>query len=169
VSDNGASLHVVNADGTGHVQLSVGCSPLERVQGHQCWVGQSDAVITTLHRRPSPTAAWVQDRIVIIRPGERKYRVVGQGPGFTHIHTDPRGRYWVSDCNRTARIYVGSIRTGRYRLFCNTGASFGAAQYGHPHPFFLGDGKTIGWNSDVTGIPHVYFARIPNGFLESPG
>ena len=40
------------------------------------------------------------------------------------------------------------------------------SDYTHPHPFFLGDGKTVGWNSDVTGVPHIYCARIPEGFLE---
>jgi len=167
VGENGASLHVVNDDGSGHVRLNVGGSPLERVQGHQCWVGDQNAVITTLHRRPNRSAPWFQDRIVVIVPGEEMYRVVGEGEGFTHIHTSPDGKWWVSDCNRTARIYIGSVVTGRYRLLCNSGATFGAAQYTHPHPFFLADGRTIGWNSDVTGVPHIYCARIPAGFLEA--
>jgi hypothetical protein len=109
----------------------------------------------------------VQDRIVTIAPGDRSPRVVGSGPGFTHIHTTPDGRFWVSDCNRTAQIFVGSVRTGRHRLLCGSGASFGAAQYTHPHPFFIGDGQAIGWNSDVSGVPHIYVARLPDGLLGS--
>jgi len=35
------------------------------------------------------------------------------------------------------------------------------------HPFFLADGKTIGWNSDVTGVPHIYCAQVPDDFLEA--
>jgi hypothetical protein len=167
VGSNGASLHVVNDDGSGHVKLAIGSSLLERVQGHQCWVGDKDMVITTLHRRDSPGKPWIQDRVVTIVPGESTYHVVGQGPGFTHVHTMPDGRFWVADCNRTAGIYVGSTITGRFRLLCSSGATFGAAQYTHPHPFFLGDGRTVGWNSDVTGVPHVYCARIPEGFLGS--
>jgi len=163
----GASLHVVNDDGSGHIKLPVGNSPLERVQGHQCWVGDKDMVITTLHRREAPDKPWIQDRVVTIVPGESAYRVVGQGPGFTHIHTTPDGRFWVADCNRSGDIYVGSVTTGRFRLFAHSGSTFGAAQYTHPHPFFLGDGKAIGWNSDGTGVPQIYCARIPAGFLES--
>lgn len=166
VGDNGASLHIVDLDGKNHVKLRVGASPLERVQGHQTWVGTTGTVITTLHRRRTPAHPWIQDRIVTLGAEDEAYRIVGEGPGFTHIHTDPGGNYWVSDCNRSACIYLGSIRTGRHRLFCNTGSTFGAPQYTHPHPFFLGDGKSIGWNSDVTGIPHIFFARIPEGFLE---
>jgi hypothetical protein len=167
VGPNGASLHVLNDDGSGLVRLKVGGSPLERVQGHQCWVGAQDLIITTLHRRPSADSLWVQDRIVTIGPGDEAYRVVGAGEAFCHIHTTPDGRWWVSDCNRTGRIYVGSLRSGRHRLFCDSGATFGAAQYTHPHPFFLGNGKTIAWNSDMTGVPQVYYARIPEGFLEA--
>ncbi len=59
------------------------------------------------------------------------------------------------------------MSSGRHRLFCSTGSTFGSAQYTHPHPFFLGDGRTIAWQSDVTGVPHVYCAPIPDGFLGS--
>lgn len=165
VGENGASLHIVDLDGSNHVKLRVGSSPVERVQGHQTWVGRSNTVITTLHRRESVSSPWIQDRVVTINADDKSYRIVGEGPGFTHIHTDPEGKYWLADCNRTAKIYVGSIKTGRHRLFCSTGSTFGAPQYTHPHPFFIGDGRAIGWNSDVTGIPHVFFARIPDGFL----
>jgi len=167
VGDLGASLHVVQDDDSSQERLNVGSSALERVQGHQCWVGRQNVVITTLHRRTSEASPWIQDRIVTIAPGDAPYRIVAEGQGFTHIHTSPDGRWWVSDCNRTGDIYVGSIKTGRYRRLCRSGATFGAAQYTHPHPFFLGDGKTVGWNSDVTGVPHIYCARLPEGFLES--
>ncbi len=167
VGPMGASLHVLEADGSGRVKLPAGSSPLERVQGHECWIPGENRVITTLHRRRDPSEPWVQDRIVTVAPGERTARVVGEGEAFCHIHVSPDGRYWVSDCNRTARIFVGSMSSGRHRLFCSTGSTFGSAQYTHPHPFFLGDGRTIAWQSDVTGVPHVYCAPIPDGFLGS--
>lgn len=166
VGDLGASLHVMRDDGRESTRLNLGGTLLERVQGHQCWVGAENRVISALHRRPSPQDRWVQDRLVTMAAGDPEPRVVGSGPGFTHIHTTPDGRFWVSDCNRTAQIFVGSLKTGRHRLFCSSGASFGAAQYTHPHPFFIGTGRMIGWNSDVTGIPHIYCARVPTGFLE---
>jgi len=139
---------------------------LERVQGHQCWVGTKTVVITTLHNRASETAPWVQDRIVAIVPGEAA-RIVSTGQAFTHMHASPDGELWVSDSNRTGDIFVGSIRTGKYKLFHRSGSTFGSAPETHPHPFFLGDGRTIGWNSDVTGVAHIYCAEIPPGFLDS--
>ena len=166
VGERGASLVVMDPDGSNVHQLKAGYSLLERVQGHQCWVGRENRIITTLHWRQSVDSPWIQDRIVTIAAGDEAYRVVGSGQNFTHIHTDPAGEYWVSDSNRTGDIFVGSLATGRYRLLCHSGASFGAAQETHPHPFFLGDGRTIGWNSDVSGVPQIYCARIPPDFLK---
>jgi hypothetical protein len=166
VGEKGASLVVVNDDGTNPVTLKAGFSMLERVQGHQCWVGPKDMVITTLHRRDTVTSPWIQDRVVTVVP-DQEYRIVGEGKGFTHIHASPDGEWWISDDNKTADIYIGSVRTARYKLVHRTGSTFGSAQYAHPHPFFLGDGKSVGWNSDVTGVPQIYVARLPEGFLDS--
>lgn len=165
VGEKGASLVVVNDDGSGPVTLKAGFSMLERVQGHQCWVGPENKVITCLHRRETVGSPWIQDRIVTVVPGE-EYKIVGQGKGFTHIHTSPDGRWWISDDNKTADIYIGSVKTARYKLLHRSGSTFGSAQYAHPHPFFLGDGKAVGWNSDVTGVPQIYVARLPEGFLD---
>ena len=166
VGPRGASLMVADDDGRNAMTLRAGFTMLERVQGHQCWVGTKSVVITTLHNRTSETAPWVQDRIVTIVPGEAA-RIVSTGQAFTHMHTTPDGEFWVSDSNRTGDLFVGSIRTGKYKLFHRSGSTFGSAQETHPHPFFLGDGKTVGWNSDVTGVAHIYCARIPEGFLDS--
>lgn len=173
IGETGASLHVVNDGGTGQTRLNVGGTMVERVQGHQCWVGGGSRVITTTHRRKTPRDRWTQHVILAIAPGDAEPTVVSDGTAlgvhFVHMHTTADGRYWVSDCNRTAKVYVGSLRTGRFKLFCSTGATFGAAQHTHPHPFFLADGKTIGWNSDESGVAHVYAGRIPEGFLDDLG
>lgn len=166
IGDDGASLWLCRDDGSDLTKLNVGSSPLEHVQGHQCWLGQTERKITTMHRREKVSDPWMQDRIAVSGAGDETYDIVGEGEGFTHIHTTLDGRFWVADCNRTSRVFVGSVKTGRYRLFVNTGATFGAHQSTHPHPFFLGDDRQIGWNSDVTGIPHIYFAAIPDGWME---
>ncbi len=166
IGENGASIWVGNDDGSDFVKLNVGSQPLERVQGHQCWVGGQERVITTLHRRESTSSPWIDDRIVSIAPGEAKARLIAQGQAFNHIHTSRDGKWWVSDDNQTGQIFVGSMETGRYKLFVNSDATFGEAQFTHPHPCFLGNAHAIGWNSDQAGVPHVYVAEIPPGFLD---
>lgn len=167
VGENGAALVACNLDGSGLAQLQVGFSPLERVQGHQCWVGRENQVITTLHHRETTESPWVQDRIAVIAPGEPEAHIVGQGPGFTHIHTDPDGQFWISDCNRSGDIFLGSIQTGKFKRLCRSGATFGCPQETHPHPFFIGRRDRVGWNSDRSGIPQIYCTRIPESFFDS--
>ena len=166
VGENGASLWVGRDDGSNFGKLNVGSQPLERVQGHQCWLGSHMKKITTMHRRETVDSPWVQDRIAVAGPGDDTYDIVGEGEGFTHIHTTRDGRYWIADCNATARVFVGSVATGRHKLLVNTGATFGQSQFSHPHPFFLGDDRTFGWNSDVTGIAQIYVATIPDGYCD---
>ena len=166
IGDDGASLHVANDDGSDPVKLNVGSQPLQRVQGHQCWLGPEVRAITTTHRRDAVDQPWRQDQIIAIAPGDPEGQVVGEGEMFCHMHTTKDGRFWISDSNQTARIFIGSVRTGRYKVIVNSGSSFGANQGVHPHPFFLGDDRSIGWNSDVTGIPHIYVAPIPDGFCD---
>lgn len=166
--DLGGHLEVINDDGSNVRKIGIGRTPHDRIQGHQCWLGTEHTVISTAHWREKVTDPWRQNRIVTATTEDGSRRVICEGDdeAFTHVHTTLDGRFWVSDCNRTACIYVGSVSTGRFKLFCNSGASFGAHQTTHPHPFFLGDGKGIGWNSDLTGVTQVYVARIPDGFLD---
>jgi hypothetical protein len=166
VGDKGASLTVCEVDGSNPVLLNVGFDMLERIQGHQCWVGNENIVITTMHRRKSIDSEWIQDQIVVISVEDNLPIVISEGPGFTHIHTDPEGRFWISDCNKSGDIYIGSIETGKFKLVSQSRSSFGSAQETHPHPFFIGNKNTVGWNSDCTGIPQIYFTKIPDAFFE---
>ena len=43
----------------------------------------------------------------------------------------------------------------------------GFPQYTHPHPYFTPDCRWVIFNSDRTGIPQIYAARVPGGLLES--
>ena len=173
IGDLGASLHIVNEDGSGHVKLPVGSSPLERVQGHQTWQGIHNRIITTTHRRATVNDPWNQHRIVTVGPDDSEYTIVGDGERdgihFCHMHTTPDGRYWIRDCNRTARVHIGSTKPGRHKLLANSDATFGAMQHTHPHPFFIGSGKWVGWNSDRDGTTHIFVARLPDGFLDELG
>jgi hypothetical protein len=168
IGENGASIHTCNDDGSDIHILPMGQSPVERVQGHECWLGQEERVISTTHRRESKEHPWRQNLIVASGPGDDAYEIICEGDdeNFTHMHTTLDGRFWISDCNRTAKIYIGSIQTGRFKRFCDSGSSFGAHQTTHPHPFFISD-RTVGWNSDVTGVSQIYIADIPDGFLDS--
>ena len=163
VGEKGASLVVVNDDGTNPSCSRLGSRWSSGSRGTSAGWGTEDMVLTTLHRRDRVGAPWIQDRVVAVVPG-REYRVVGAGKGFTHIGSSPDGRWWVADDNKTGDLYIGSVKTARYKLFRRSGATFGSPQYTHPHPFFIGDGKAVGWNSDVTGVPRFTRRASPRAF-----
>jgi Tol biopolymer transport system component len=100
-------------------------------------------------------------------PGEEKARVVAKGYYFSHPNASRDGRFFVSDELPSGRVVVGSFRTGRTQVLCESGSSFGRPQYTHPHPYLSPDNRWVVSNSDRTGIPHVFAARVPDGLLES--
>jgi hypothetical protein len=91
---------------------------------------------------------------------------VGKGFTYSHPNASRDGRFWVSDERDGAQIVVGAFKTRKAQVLCASGSSFGSPQYTHPHPYFSPDNRWVIFNSDRTGIPHVYAARLPDGLLE---
>lgn len=89
--------------------------------------------------------------------------------GFGHVSASKNGEYFIADAwNVPGKpIIIGSIETGCYVTLCNPGASGRTPQYTHPHAYMTGDNKWVIHNSDRTGIPQIYVARVPEGLLDS--
>ena len=65
-------------------------------------------------------------------------------------------------------IVIGNLWTGKHKtLLQNADAQGGGAQYTHPHPYITADNRHIIYNANPQGIPHVFKAEIPSGFLSS--
>ena len=163
VGEQGATIYLVDYEGQNVRRLAIGKPYTAPTQGHQCWIGTTGRILSTL----------VEDsevgNLVTIAEGDEKPTVVARGASFCHPNASRDGRWFVSDTNYTnqrGEIMVGSLKTGRYRLLCNSGSSFGRPQYTHPHPFFSPDARYVLFNSDRTGLPHIYMAEIPEGLLD---
>lgn len=65
----------------------------------------------------------------------------------------------------TGRVYLGCLATKRVLLFCDTCASSGSAQYTHKPPYIAPGNRRVIFNSNRTGIAHVYAAGTPKDFL----
>lgn len=165
-SGYGADLHVIADDGSNMRDVPFGRSDLEMIQGHQCWVGQTERVLSTLIRRDTPDQAFRSDRLVVATPGKDDREVVGLGRAFSHPCVSRDAKWWVSDESGTADLFIGSMETHKYELLLHTGSSFGSPQYTHPHPAFSPDGMKVLYNSDVTGVPQVHVARVEEEILE---
>ncbi len=164
----GATLYLIDSSGGNYRELPVGQPHTWRVQGHQCWIGTTGEILLTING--SPTASYDEMKqaglLLAVRPGEPEARVVTNDFLYSHPNASRDGRFFVSDTFYDAAIVVGSIKTGNKRVLCQSGASFGSPQYTHVHPYFSPDCKWVIYNSDYTGLPHVYAASVPEGLLE---
>jgi len=135
--------------------------------GHSCWVGDTGEVIISMLM--SPKEAIRKGNLIMAKPGAKEAKIIAKGYQFNHVSASKNGEYFVADAwNIPGRpIVIGSIKTGRYATFLNPETSGGTPGYTHPHAYMTGDNKWIVYNSNKTGIPQVYVARIPEEFLDS--
>jgi len=164
VGDLGATLYLIDIDGSNHQKLPVGKPFTHPVQGHQCWIGTTGDILLTI--TGSGDEAREKGNLLTLTPGDEATRVVAKGHNYCHPNASRNGRFFVSDTSPSALIVVGSIRTGRTQVLCESGSSFGRPQYTHPHPYLTPDCRWVIYNSDRTGIPQVHAARVPEGLLE---
>lgn len=163
-SGPGATLYVIDREGRKR-ELPVGRPHTPGVQGHQCWIGDTGEVLLTI----SVPNDWARRHgsLLGVRPGDQRARVVAAGHSFCHPNASRDGRFFVSDTREDGHpIVVGSVRSGRSRVLCISGASIGRPQYTHPHPYFSPDRRWVIFNSDRDGIPRPYAASVPDGLLE---
>ena len=165
----GKSIFLVDLDGRNFRALPIGEPYTRPTQGHQCWCGTSGQLLFTTHAGPTGITREeliAQGNIMTYRPGDEAARVVGRGRYHDHPNVSKDGRFWVADCPESSLIIVGSIETGRSAVLCEAGTSFGSAQFTHAHPYFTPDKEWVIFNSDRTGIPHIFAARLPEGLLD---
>jgi hypothetical protein len=165
VDEPWATLYLIDTDGGNFRQLPVGKPWTQPCQGHQCFIGTTGEVLLTVVWDSFEQAS--RDGCLLkVRPGDDRARVVARGHTFMHPNASRDGRFFVTDTWAGKRIVVGSIRTGRCQVLCESGASIGGPQYTHPHPYFTPDRRWVIFNSDTTGVPHIYAASVPAGLLE---
>jgi hypothetical protein len=165
VGDEGATFYLIDIAGGNLRRLNIGRPFSRPVQGHQVWLGPSGRVLSTLVRRPGDDPD--EGDLVSIRPGDERPVEVARGWRFDHLAVTRDGRYFICDVPPNGEIVVGSVATGKVRVLCVSGTSFGRPQYTHGHPFFSPDARQAFFNSDRTGLGQIYMASIPEGFLAS--
>ena len=159
----GATLYLVDLAGGKVAHLNIGLPYTDRIQGHQSWIGTTKEIICTLS---SPHEKAVeQGNLVTIKAGDDAAGVVAKGYYYCHANVSRDGKWFVSDVRPGGHLILGSMATGKTRLLCDSGSSFGAPQYTHPHPFFTPDGKQVLFNSDRTGLGQIFAATVPDALL----
>ncbi len=162
----GKTIYLIDINGQNHRTLPWGKPYTWPTQGHQCWIGKTHGILSTVSGGPREQLA-AEGNILALWPDADAPVPVGKGFFFVHPNASRDGRFWTSDERPGGRIIVGSFKTAKCRVLCESHSSFSRPQYSHPHPYFSPDSKWVIFNSDRTGVPQVYAATVPDGLLES--
>lgn len=173
----GLDLHVIEDDGTNWRTPPVGRDGMEFCQGHQCWAGDTDRVISSTLLFKTPYTAdqelvemrWIDGEIHCGNRnagGERS--ILSRNitpPHFLHFATDIRSRKIVSDYeadNGEWHLYIGGLgafgEAAGLRPVLNLGLREKSPW--HPHPFLSPDGRWAFFNSSADGLLQAYAVRI---------
>jgi hypothetical protein len=169
--ERGAGLYSIRTDDGGDRRDFPVAPPITpSTSGHETWIGDSDHVLVGLQE---PYSDGEKSGTIVEAATEwEKPRVVFDSPyKWTHVSVSRCGRYFVTDCYAQPGVplLLGSIKSGQTRVLCHARTTGGGAQYSHAHPYLTADNRHVVFNSDRTGVPQVYIARVPDGFLEELG
>ena len=184
VSGKGADIHVIRDDGTLFRSMPWGRDGVESCQGHQAWRGKQVSAVSSLSIKgsgvhplaegwsvqTSPESAHFGKNIPDARRNEITRNT--ETPNLCHFGIDPTGTRFACDTygyrnhDKPCEIFTGSLSDQTDAVLETTHllypkASFGRAQYTHPHPFLSPDGTKVFFNSDEPGRPHVWMAGSP--------
>ena len=164
VGEQGATLYVLSAPGGTRTELPVGKPHTTSCTGHEAWIGTTGEMLLTVSARGDYVPE--KGNLLAVRAGGRA-RVAAAGYRFNHVGVSRCGRVFSCDDWRPPyRIVLGSPHTGRTAVVCESGTQPDRSQRTHPHAYLTPDLKWVIFNSNRSGFPHVYAARVPEGMID---
>jgi len=175
----GCTLFRLDADGSNRTQIPAGPPWTAGCTGHECFLADTGKVMFSVHWNLKTGALddrWPHGNLFTAVPGTDQPTVFpAPEHRFNHVCASRCGKYFVADSYRhglpgPVPLVVGNLETGKHReLLADCRASCGGAQYNHPHAYFTADTRRVVYNADPKGVPHIFVATVPDGFLESLG
>lgn len=161
VGQEGATLYLIDSEGGNVRPLPVGKPHTGPVTGHECWIGRTGRILLTLSSGPA------RQELHVVTPGQARSTCLAKGLPLMHVAASDDGRFFITDDISNGRIYIGDVRSGYILPLCESGTSTGGSQATHTHPYMTPDNRYVIFNSDRTGLPQLWAAEIPDGFLEA--
>ncbi len=160
-------IHVVRDDGMHFRNLPWGRDGKEFCQGHQCWRGRSDWVITSTvdNRMIEGRPVAHVDHHGLASPGGQRNELTREieHPEFAHFGTDIEGRRLVVDTGQTwhqGALYLAGLGEPGRDPFRNFTYLLKLLNNNiHAHPFLSPDGRMAFFNFDESGLPQAYLLR----------
>jgi hypothetical protein len=164
VGPEGATLYLLSSSDGKRTMLQVGTPHTTPATGHEAWVGNTKEVLLTVAAREDYTAE--KGNLLGVRADEPA-RVVAKGYRFNHVSVSRCGRlFCCDDWQENCKIVIGSVKTGRTAVVCESKTSMGRAQNTHAHAYLTPDLKWVIFNSDRSGFPHIHAASVPQQMVE---
>ncbi|MHC4435043.1 MAG: TolB-like translocation protein, partial [Planctomycetota bacterium] len=146
VGPEGATLYLLPIRGGLRTELQVGKPHTTAATGHETWIGRTGEILLTVMAEDD--YAPDKGNLIAVRAGSPA-RIVAKGYKFNHLGVSRCGRFFCcDDWQGSAKIVIGSIRTGKTAVVCESKASMGRPQNTHPHAYLTPDLKWVIFNSD---------------------
>ncbi len=163
VGPEGGTLYLLSVPDGRRTPLPVGQPDTSPITGHEAWAGTSGQIIFSVV--PTGKFGVEKGNLLGVLEGEAT-RVVAKGFSFNHLGVSRCGRFFVSDDWRgTYRIVIGSVRTGKTAVLCDSRITGVVHSNLHPHAWLTPDLKWVIFNSDRSGWPQVYAASVPASII----
>lgn len=149
------NIFLVDSNGGNHRPLE-----LPYGNGHWMWVGDTRRIMSNLESEFWGISMFGEEdeEIEIIKT---------EGSNYWHASCDNSGQWMVSDTNwPDTGLEIINRFTKKSAVLCYTHSSHSHPNWSHPHPSFSPDLKYVVFNSDATGIGHVYLAEVPEDLLQ---
>lgn len=164
VGPEGATLYLLSVHDGKRTTLQVGRPFTTPITGHEAWIGKTKEILLTVAARGEYLPE--KGNLLAVR-ADAPARLVAGGYRFNHVGVSRCGRFFCCDDWRgTCRLVIGSIKTGKTAVVCESGASMGRPQNTHPHAYLTPDLKWLIFNSDRRGFPHIHAAGVPESMIE---
>ena len=167
VGPEGATLYLLTVPGGRRTTLQVGKPFTTPCTGHEAWIGKTHEVLLSVSAREG--YAPEKGNLLGVRPG-KPARVVARGYRFNHVGVSRCGEFFCcDDWQGSYQVVIGSTRTGKTAVVCESKTRPSRSQNTHPHAYLTPDLKWVIFNSNRTGFAHVYAASVPEEMIRKLG
>jgi len=164
VGPEGATLYLVSIPDGKRTELEVGKPFTTPATGHEAWIGDTQEILLTVSASGDYTPE--KGNLLGVKAG-RPARVVAKGYRFAHVGVSRCGRFFCcDDFQGNCRIVIGSNRSGKTGVVCESKASMRHGQASHPHAYLTPDLKWVVFQSDRSGFSHIHAASVPEGMID---
>ena len=164
VGKEGATLYLLSVPDGKRTELQVGSPYTTHCTGHEAWIGNTKEILTSVSARDDFVPE--KGNLLGVRAGQPA-RVVAPGYKFNHVGVSRCGRFFSGDdWQGTFKLIIGSTKTGKTAVVCDSRTVPNRSQNTHPHAYLTPDLKWLIFNSNRDGFPHIYAAGIVEEVLD---